>query len=280
MRTLSVALLRLWFRYLGPFTPCITVRLAAFLFTKPLGKRALSALEAEILNSATRFSIPYNDSMALTAYRWGNPSAPIVLCVHGWTGSASNFLTYIDPLCRKGFQVVAFDCLAHGSSPGITANLIQWTECVVAAVTRLNKVHCIIGHSIGAGAIVIASNRSLNTEKLVLISPMSDIVRVNDVFSKELHIPKPLRNAVMDYFANKYQQRIAKYGKDWQDIFHSNFKVPTLILHDRRDKEIPWSNGKAIADLWPWAEFVTTEGLGHRRILIDANVVNQIAEFV
>jgi pimeloyl-ACP methyl ester carboxylesterase len=55
---------------------------------------------------------------------------------------------------------------------------------------------------------------------------------------------------------------------------------PTLIVHDRHDREVRWEDGAAIAGAWPQSQLVTTEGLGHRRILQDASVIARIASFI
>lgn len=271
---------RLFFRFFSRIAPTLTIHVAARLFTTPFSKRPLSDMEKEVLSKATRFSIPYQSDSELIAYRWGESSAPIVLFVHGWTGTASSFVLFIEPLVSRGFQVVAYDGPAHGASPGKTANLIEWTDSVIAAIRKLNQVHCIIGHSLGAGAILVASSRGLNTDKIVMIAPLNNIISVTEDFATQLSIPNETIVGVRDRIAVKYQQQLATYGSNWNDIFHSKFKVPTLILHDQRDKEIPWENAKAIAEQWPWATFLTTQGLGHRRILINMEVINQVTEFV
>lgn len=280
MNPYLLTLLRLFFRISSRITPPLAVHVAAKMFTTPTGKRHRSDFEQEILRKAERFTIPYQARLELSAYRWGDKSAPLVLLAHGWTGQASSLSHFIDPLLAKGFQVVAYDGLAHGASPGKTANLIEWTECVMAAMNKLQEVHCIIGHSLGAGAIFIASSAGLNTQKLVLLAPLTDIVSMTDVFARYLAIPAKTIKAMRDTIAKKYQQQISKYGSNWEDIFLSRFQVPTLLIHDKQDKEVDWSNSNHIANLWPWAKFISTTGLGHRRILNNREVVEMVSEFV
>ncbi len=55
---------------------------------------------------------------------------------------------------------------------------------------------------------------------------------------------------------------------------------PTLVIHDRDDKEVRWEDGAAIAGAWPGAQLATTSGLGHRRILQDPVVIRRIADFI
>jgi pimeloyl-ACP methyl ester carboxylesterase len=49
---------------------------------------------------------------------------------------------------------------------------------------------------------------------------------------------------------------------------------PTMVVHDRLDKEVPYDEGAKLGTTWPSAELVTTEGLGHQRILRDPEVIN------
>jgi pimeloyl-ACP methyl ester carboxylesterase len=59
-----------------------------------------------------------------------------------------------------------------------------------------------------------------------------------------------------------------------------NLSIPALIIHDDRDRDIPWEDGMAVADAWPGAKFKLTHGLGHRRILRDAAVISAATEFI
>jgi hypothetical protein len=56
--------------------------------------------------------------------------------------------------------------------------------------------------------------------------------------------------------------------------------APLLVVHDRRDREVPWEDGAALAAAWPGAELVTTAGLGHRRVLADPAVVARAVDFL
>jgi pimeloyl-ACP methyl ester carboxylesterase len=55
---------------------------------------------------------------------------------------------------------------------------------------------------------------------------------------------------------------------------------PLLVIHDRDDRDCPVSTGRDIAEAWPGASFVETEGLGHRRILRDLDVIERVTSWV
>ena len=54
--------------------------------------------------------------------------------------------------------------------------------------------------------------------------------------------------------------------------------MPTLVVHDRGDRQTPYADAVRLVASLPDARLVTTDGLGHRRILKDAAVVRQVAD--
>jgi pimeloyl-ACP methyl ester carboxylesterase len=56
--------------------------------------------------------------------------------------------------------------------------------------------------------------------------------------------------------------------------------LPALIIHDHDDRDVSWHEGEAIARAWPHARFLRTEGLGHRRILLDPEVIGRAVRFL
>lgn len=50
-------------------------------------------------------------------------------------------------------------------------------------------------------------------------------------------------------------------------------KAPTLVIHGSSDREVPFHNAEAIANIGGHVELQTYEGLGHRTILYAPQVV-------
>jgi len=279
MNNSIIAPLRLFFTISSRIMPSVAVRAAEKLFTTPFHSKRRD-IEHELLESAERFHIPMGKSRQLTGYRWGRKTDPAILFVHGWTATATCFVNFIDPLLDKGYQVISYDSIAHGETSGFSVSLTEWADTVMAAMKELGKVHCIVGHSLGSGAIVIASSLELQTDKIVLISPVSDISKVTEKFAKSLSIPTRIMETMHQYAWKKYHSSAVKYGDNWHDVFKSDFKVPTLIIHDLNDKEIDISNARMLAKQWDWAELIETKRLGHRRILLNPDVITATLNFV
>jgi pimeloyl-ACP methyl ester carboxylesterase len=53
-----------------------------------------------------------------------------------------------------------------------------------------------------------------------------------------------------------------------------------LVIHSTDDQVVPFADGQEIAAAWPGAQFIACEGLGHRRILADPNVVSAALKFL
>lgn len=279
MKNSVLMLLKLFFVISSRIIPFVAVRAAEKLFTTPFSSKRRD-IENEILESAERFLIPMGKYHQLTGYRWGKKTDPAILFVHGWTATATCFMNFIDPLLEKGYQVISYDSIAHGESSGFSVSLTEWADTVIAIMNEIGKVHCIVGHSLGSGAIVIASSLELKTDKIILISPVADITKVTEQFAKALSIPARIMEKMHQYAWKKYYSSASKYGDNWNDVFESDFKVPTLIFHDINDKEIDVSNARKLAKQWSWAELIETKRLGHRRILLNPDVIAAALKFV
>jgi len=271
--------IKIFFAISSRIIPFVAVRAAEKLFTTPFHSKKRD-IENEILESAEQFLIPMGKHHQLKGYRWGRKTDPVILFVHGWTATATCFVNFIDPLLAKGYQVISYDSIAHGKSSGFSVSLTEWADTVIATMKVIGKVHCIVGHSLGSGAIVIASSLELKTDKIILISPVVDIAKVTEQFAKALSIPERIMEKMHQYAWKKYYVSASKYGDNWNDVFESDFKVPTLIIHDINDKEIDVSNARKLAKQWNWAELIETKRLGHRRILLNPDVITAALKFV
>jgi len=57
-------------------------------------------------------------------------------------------------------------------------------------------------------------------------------------------------------------------------------QAEALIIHDEQDDEVPYNDAVRNARAWEGSTLMTTQGLGHRRILRDDAVINAVVEFV
>ena len=271
--------LRLFFGVTSRMMPSFATYMAERLFTRvPYSKRRDN--ENELLATAVKFTIPMQNGHQLAAYRWGSEDDPIILFVHGWTATATCFARFIDHFVTKGYQVIAYDGVAHGSSTGKRVALPIWADSVVEVNRHIGHVDTIVGHSLGSAAIIISLSLSLDTDRVVLLSPATSTKEIIGRFTNALSIPEAGNERLSRYLWKKYKHSASKYGENWESVFLSDFKVPTLIVHDKNDKEVGIENARWLSRRWPLAKFIETERLGHRRILINMKVISLVSDFI
>jgi pimeloyl-ACP methyl ester carboxylesterase len=75
-----------------------------------------------------------------------------------------------------------------------------------------------------------------------------------------------------------------RYGVRWEQLevprVAPRLTAQALVIHDRDDRMMPWIHGATVARHWPGARLVSTDGLGHRRILADETVTRAAADFI
>ncbi|WP_164135036.1 alpha/beta hydrolase, partial [Serratia marcescens] len=72
---------------------------------------------------------------------------------------AYKFEKYIIALQKKGFEVLAFDAPAHGSSDGERINGINYRDCILQIEKKWGALYAIIGHSFGGFAASLAMEK-------------------------------------------------------------------------------------------------------------------------
>jgi pimeloyl-ACP methyl ester carboxylesterase len=75
-----------------------------------------------------------------------------------------------------------------------------------------------------------------------------------------------------------------RYGLRWEELelarVAPRLSAQALVIHDKDDRMVPWKQGAAFAQQWRGAKLMTTEGLGHRRILENETVTQAAANFI
>ena len=255
------------------------VRKAAKLFVTP-PRFAHTPREHDLLRMGASMVIP-SPAGRLAAWRFGAAHLPAVVVSHGWGGRGAQLRSFVAPLVESGFQVVVFDHAGHGFSEGNEASLVDFTRNLAAVVDAVEasgaKVEGLVGHSLGAaavGAYLRASGRGIRS---VLVAPPSSLIRYSGHFARLLGIPERIRREMQARFERRM-------GVAWSDFelpqSVASIRAPALVIHDARDRDVPFSSGLAVARAWPDARLVRTDGLGHRAILKNSVVVQDAIDFL
>jgi pimeloyl-ACP methyl ester carboxylesterase len=247
--------------------------LGAKLFFRP--RRSSRATPPVVSGRPARGFTVETRAGRLAAWNWG--SGPAVLLVHGWEGWAGQLARFVEPLLAAGLRSVAFDLPAHGSSTGRSATALDFA-CAIGRVARhCGPIHGIIAHSLGGTATGYALAEGLRAERVVLLAPGSGPTYFAHRVAGHLGLSQKGTEAML----RGVLQRI---GGAWVEYELPNLvrglAVPMLLMHDPADPEVPFEHGRAIANAWPGARLEPIEGLGHRRLLGDAEVIRRAVGFV
>ena len=245
------------------------------LFLTPPQPRYPSAEVFDLLDA--RQSYVLHRGRHLATWRWGARDAPAVLLAHGWGGRATQMRRFVHPLVAAGYRVIAYDQPAHGLSEGRLTGLPDFADALAEVARHHGGARAVIAHSLGGPAAAIALARGLALERVVLISPPSDLVGYSRRFARWFAIPERVRRSMQAAIEERF-------GMRWADLeltrVAPRLRADALVIHDRGDAMVPWRHGAAVAQRWPGARLLSTSGLGHRRILEDDAVARAAADFI
>ena len=277
--SLALAWYRMHLGVASVLAPKRAVDTASRLFATP-PRFAHTPREREFLATGERFDVIAPDAR-LAVWRFGNAARPAIVASHGWGGRGAQFRSFVPALLEAGYQVVVFDHAGHGLSDGHESSLIHFMRDIGAVVARVEthgvKVVGMIGHSLGAAAAGAWLNTSRRDMRVVLLAPPTSIQRWSGFFARRLGLPESVRAQMQQRFERRFGHRWDEFELP-QSVNH--VRAPALVMHDAGDREVSPAAGLTLARAWPGARFVRTEGLGHRAILRDAQVVIDAVDFI
>jgi pimeloyl-ACP methyl ester carboxylesterase len=275
--TLKLRLLRFAFALGGRFAPQHTVNRAGRLFATPFASSRSRARTANVSGEIRRGEITVANQTIAT-YVWGDPvNQPYALLVHGWSSFALRFLPWVARLRAAGLAVVTFDQPGHGYSTGDLCTLPDFITTILAVGRRYGKPTVAIGHSLGGAALTMAQSEDWHAERIVVIAPPADLEAVADRFMRFVHLGSHLRGR----FLNWLERATGRSVQEFHIRQHlRSLGLPCLIVHDVNDLEVPWGDGELYARHWHNSRLLTTQGLGHHKVLDAPEVIDATLAFM
>lgn len=211
----------------------------------------------------------------VAAWDWGQ--GPTVLLLHGWNGHAGQMTAFVDPLVAAGHHVVAIDLPAHGRSSGTATTLVLLSSLIAELGRRFRPLHGVVAHSFGAAATGLAMPRGLEVQRVALLAPPRQPKQFVQAFADLVG----LAPSQVDAFAEAVERRV---GVPFSavDVVPAvrQARAGLLVVHDLDDADVPFVDGQSIAEAWPGGKFLGTQGLGHRKVLRDAKVIQHVLRFI
>jgi len=213
---------------------------------------------------------------AVAAWRLGE--GPAVLCVHGWQDDSALWSPLAAALAEAGIAVVAFDLPGHGFSQGDRCTPIGAAAAIRAVAEALGPIDAVVTHSFGAPATAVAMTRGFDVRRAVLIGAP----RGRNLRWKRIAQEQGLGEEVVERAREIYSEEVGEKLSSFDLIAVApSFKAEALVIHSLDDDAVEWDdNGQAIANAWPGAEFLLCDGLGHRKVAQDREIIARIVSFV
>lgn len=282
-----LGIFRFIFKYLGAIFPSIIGRWSYHLWFKthrsPRPRRELNWLSAsnpkiEVVEVNCE-SIEMNPLPVATYYWENDKSAPLVMLVHGWTGRGSQMAALAEPLLNAGFRVLAFDNHAHAETPGNATTIFKQSEVQRGLFAKFGPVYGIVAHSFGGMVTAYSLSQGMKAKKVVCISPPAHFDFLLARFTKTLQLPKGIQRYMVNRFKKEYGDDLVERVSaptTCQQLGH----IPALIIHDEDDEDVLISEGENMHQAWPNSIMQRTSGLGHRRILYNPQVIENVIDFL
>ena len=269
-----IVALRTVFRVLGVIAPGVAARLAHYLWFRPQ-RHTPPAREQALLMQARCHPRTFG-MKRVSVYTWG--AGPAVLLVHGWSGRGAQLAEFVTPLVDAGYRVVTFDAPGHGRSDGHETSLLEVAEIIRSLAHEFAPMPVVIAHSFGVACALYALQSEPFARRFVALSPPATMTGLLQKFA----VPLGLSRRTIELFRAILARR---FGDDLWDRLSAatmarTMALPALVIHDRDDLDVPWTEGEAVANAWPGARFIRTEGLGHRRLLRHPAVIARVVEFI
>lgn len=263
-------------KILQAISPRLTLLFAAKLFTTPI-KHKIPKREflMDKDSSQNTVFIPAIKK-EIVLYHYGN-SAKKVLLVHGWSGRGTQLVKIADEMLKLGYMTISFDAPAHGKSKGNSSIMTEFIASILEIDKQYGPFEFAIGHSLGGMSVLNAIKQNLQVKKAVIIGSGDIIQDIIDDFIGKLKLKPEYGVKLKDHFE-------AKFGGKMND--YSAYKaaekteIPVLIVHDKDDDDVSVKAAYHIQKHLKNSEIMITEGLGHRKILGDDNVIQKIIEFI
>jgi pimeloyl-ACP methyl ester carboxylesterase len=266
-------------RLLQATSPRLAARAAFWLFLKPQ-RRELAQSDATFMASA-RTHLLQAGADQVQVYEWGSgPRTALVL--HGWGSRAARFAPLAAALVARGWRVLALDAPGHGLSPGRSSSLPQFIAAMDAVAENLGPVQALIGHSLGALAMVCARSGATPAwpdalQKAVLVSMPSGAPFLIQAFHRMFGIGAAADGHMQELFRRRFATEPAFFIAKPDSVMR---RLSTLVVHDRNDDVVPYAHGEAILAALGNARLLTTEGLGHSALTRDAATIQAIGDFL
>lgn len=260
-------------RGLHRLSPDLGTRVALSLFFTPMPTKWL-ARSRDVPRPWVERQLPFEGGH-ISVWQRNDIEAgrPKVLLTHGWAGDAQQLRPLADTLAAAGFEPLLLDLPAHGRSSGWRSNLLQWVRALFAVTARFGPWDGVVAHSLGALAMSHALARGLPVRRAALVALAPAPAQFLRWFAQAMGTGEGLALRMRGQVEQREGVSLGLFEPAW---LGERVGQPTLIVHDRGDVTAPLAGSETLLAGLPAGRMHVTEGLGHRRLLSDPAVMQQV----
>lgn len=263
-------------KFISFISPKLTILFAAKLFTTPI-KHKIPKRELHMDRDSVQklVTIPSLNKQVVV-YEYGQ-SEKKVLLVHGWSGRGTQLVKIADELLKSGYSTISFDAPGHGKSPGSNSIMTDFIAAILEIDKQYGPFDAAIGHSLGGMSVLNAIKQGLQLKCAAIIGSGDIVQDIIDDFVAKLELKPELATSLRLHFEKKYGGKMNDYSafKAAKDT-----DIPFLVVHDKDDPEVPVKAGIHIHQHLQNGTLMLTEGLGHRKVLGNHEVVDKVIQFI
>ncbi len=254
-------------------SPKYAANKALKLFATPR-KGQYSELQEKIIASANYNILKYQNQ-AIATYTWTGKEKTVLLA-HGWESNAARWDFILKPLKKEGYTIIALDAPAHGKSDGTQFNAILYSEYLNIVIQKF-KPHILIGHSVGGMASVFCmhKHKSPSIKKLILLGAPAHFTGVFERYKTMMGYNRKIGNSLDNIVLERFNKPVSYFSAA---NFTKKIEAKGLIIHDTKDKIIPFEDALLFKASYSNSKLITTTGFGHS--LKDKSLTPQIISFI
>lgn len=243
------------------------------LFASPRKGRYTDA-QIPVMESAFFEELNHSNG-SIATYRWIGKNKTILL-VHGWESNSSRWNYILKDLKAQNYNIIALDAPAHGKSTGRQFNAVLYSECI-AMVAKKFEPEIIMGHSVGGMATVFSLNNFdlPSVKKIVLLGAPAHFTGVFTRYKSMMGFNNKISNGLDNIVLERFGKPVSYFSAA---DFSESIEAKGLIIHDKKDRIIPFEDGQLFANRYKNSEFIATSGFGHG--LKDTSLTPKIIEFI
>ncbi|MCJ8518142.1 pimeloyl-ACP methyl ester carboxylesterase [Pseudorhizobium tarimense] len=291
MPSFALKIIRPFFSIGSSLAPRITSGIAFALFCltpsrRPVGVRAekVHAEGQKRLDATQAMPFPLGKTTVM-AYRFNGgvqSSGRRFLVVHGWGSAAAYISALAEGLAAEGDEVVVLDFPGHGRSSGRQLHMRMAVDAIVEAERRFGPFDGAVGHSFGGASLMLAAGGviqgagRISPPRLAIIGAPSRIEWLFDAFAAALGLGVKAKQGLIRHAEEIAGARLADFDTV---VVARKIRTPLLVVHAEDDKEVDAAHAQRFSAV-PTAVIHWANGLGHRRIISDGEVIARIRSFL